>query len=138
MCGVPCILIILLWFRSYQWNDEFYFSVSRGHAIVGGSIMGHLTVKVRGTGRGRGPMKVLVRTDPANSVWPEMAGMLPKFAVRKEATDWALYTPHWLAVTVLAAMFVPTWIGKRFSLRTLLLATTFTAVLLGAIVYAIR
>jgi hypothetical protein len=45
---------------------------------------------------------------------------------------------HWFVsflITLLAAL---PWLPYRFSLRTLLIATTLVAVLLGAVIYAVR
>jgi glucose uptake protein GlcU len=46
--------------------------------------------------------------------------------------------PYWLAVVVLAAIGGAPWIKPHFSLRTLLIATTLVAVILGAVVLAAR
>jgi hypothetical protein len=136
-CGLPCIVFILLWFRSYKWNDEIYAPVTQNYAIAGGSIMGHLIVKFRDTRSARGPKQVIVRTDPADSIWPEMVGMFPEFAIRKERTDWGIYTPHWLPVVLFGVLFASVWIGRRFRLRTLLIGTTLIALALGIIAASI-
>jgi hypothetical protein len=47
-------------------------------------------------------------------------------------------TPHWLPILLSAALVAAPWLRWRFSLRTLLIATTLVAVVLGAIVYATR
>ena len=44
--------------------------------------------------------------------------------------------PHWFAVLAVTSLAVGPWIRWRFSLRTLLIATTLIAVVLGLIVYA--
>jgi hypothetical protein len=49
--------------------------------------------------------------------------------------------PYWFLVPLAAAFAIGPWVKRfkwHFSLRTLLIATTLVAVLLGAIVYAIR
>jgi hypothetical protein len=48
--------------------------------------------------------------------------------------------PHWFGVLVLAVLCVLTspLIRWRFSLRTLLIATTLIAVLLGAVIYTVK
>ena len=50
------------------------------------------------------------------------------------------YLPHSFPVILAALFAVIPWVpwSRRFSLRTLLIATTLLAMLLGAIVYAIR
>jgi hypothetical protein len=51
----------------------------------------------------------------------------------------SLIVPHWIPVSVTALFSVAPWIPcpKRFSLRTLLIATTLVAVGLGAISWAL-
>ena len=49
--------------------------------------------------------------------------------------------PYWCPTLLIAAFAVAPWIPQlswRFSLRTLLVATTLIAVGLGAVVYAVR
>jgi hypothetical protein len=53
----------------------------------------------------------------------------------------AWFIPYWFLVLVSATLTAISWLpwwSKRFSLRTLLIATTLVAVVLGAIVYAVR
>jgi hypothetical protein len=46
--------------------------------------------------------------------------------------------PFWCLAVAFAALSVNPWICWRFTLRTLLMATTLVAVVLGLIVYAVR
>lgn len=46
--------------------------------------------------------------------------------------------PCWLSVTTAVAFILIGWIPERFTLRTLLVATTVVAVVLGAVVWSIR
>jgi hypothetical protein len=43
--------------------------------------------------------------------------------------------PHWFAIGIVTALIPVIWLRWRFSLRTLLIATTFVAVVLGLIVW---
>jgi hypothetical protein len=49
-----------------------------------------------------------------------------------------LVLPYWLVFFSVAALASAPWIHWRFSLRTLLIAMTLVAILLGLIVYAAR
>jgi hypothetical protein len=53
---------------------------------------------------------------------------------------WMVKAPHLFLMLFPAAMAMGPWIrwSRRFTLRTLLIATTLVAVVLGAIVYAVR
>jgi hypothetical protein len=46
--------------------------------------------------------------------------------------------PFWFAIAIAAFVASAPWLSLRFTLRTLLIATTLIAVVLGAIVYAVR
>jgi hypothetical protein len=58
------------------------------------------------------------------------------FAYYEDGSVTALLAPHWFAALVFAALAAIPWISRswRFSLRTLLIATTLVAVGLGVIV----
>jgi hypothetical protein len=62
------------------------------------------------------------------------------FNLDNDADSTAIYLPDWFAILTVSALSAVPWIrwSKRFSLRTLLIATTLVAVVLGAIVYAVR
>jgi hypothetical protein len=47
-----------------------------------------------------------------------------------------LYLPYWFLVGASVAMATASWLTWRFSLRTLLIATTLVTVLLGLVVWA--
>jgi hypothetical protein len=63
------------------------------------------------------------------------------FGVIRRSNSLTLWMPNWLLVLVFATLAAVPWLpwwSKRFSLRTLLIATTLIAVILGAIVYAAK
>jgi hypothetical protein len=131
--GLPCILLIMRWARSYTWYDSAYLPLSQGYAIAAGSIAGNTAWRIRYSSNG--PALTIVTIKRTDSVWPEIAGMLPSFSLRKEGSDWAINTPHWLPVTIFAVLFASIWIRKRFTLRGLLITTTMVAVVLRLIVW---
>ena len=49
-----------------------------------------------------------------------------------------IYFPHWALVLFFAVIAILPWFRWRFSLRTLLIATTLVAVVLGLAVYLVR
>jgi hypothetical protein len=57
-----------------------------------------------------------------------------------EGSERVIFIPYWFPVLILAAMAAFPWIrwSKRFSLRTLLIAMTVVAALLGAVVWAVK
>ena len=54
------------------------------------------------------------------------------------STFTAIGLPHWFALVVVALLATSPWLSYRFSLRTLLIATTLVAVVLGLIVWSAR
>ena len=57
------------------------------------------------------------------------------FEWNSDATSSILYIPFWFLVMLSAAVGTIPWLTYRFSLRTLLIATTLVAVVLGLIVW---
>ena len=76
---------------------------------------------------------------------PEWAGQRNRHGFRYSVYSdgsWHVWSPLWVVGMLLAAAVAPfaalPWLPWRFSLRTLLIATTLVAVALAAIVYASR
>jgi hypothetical protein len=65
-------------------------------------------------------------------------GIVPGFGAGGRVPNYLLMFPHWFLVLLSAAFATAPWIRWRFSLRTLLIATTLVAVVLGLIVWAAR
>jgi hypothetical protein len=136
--GILCLLLIALWVRSYWWVDSVRFPISRSSNLGGWSVEGTIAV-IKGT-HDPGFFNVpgrMVRHHVVNRRvldnrpqirrgnhgpfgFGVMAGNIP-------------YAPHWFFVFVLSVLAILPWI-RRFSLRTLLIATTLVAVVLGVIV----
>jgi hypothetical protein len=112
-CGIACVLLVVLWVRSYRQPEEF-----RKYAYVGGwtrvtSNMGY--------------------------VQKHSFRIVGGSHLKLEESN--LYLPYWLPTVLIAALAAMPWVRQlrwRFSLRTLLIATTLVAVVLGAIVWTVR
>jgi hypothetical protein len=149
ICGIACLLLIVLWVRSYWWGDSLtvnqsntsYFGLvsmstdtifvsSRGR--VGGiwnGASGLLTPSWKFTG---GP--ITVEDDE-----PGILGF--SFTNAPLGLGRNFSVPYWFLVVISAAIGGVSWLPwwpNRFSLRTLLIATTLVAVVLGLIVWATR
>jgi hypothetical protein len=131
-CGVASLLLIVLWFRSFDAATTYYGRVSGTHAVE--------LISQRGfTG--------LVLFDPSitphsyRARWGlqtvELTFAEPHwdFGIRSESDRYLqLMVPWWLIVLIVAVSpFVALTIRWRFSLRTMLIATTVVAVALGGI-----
>jgi hypothetical protein len=135
-CGVACVLLVLLWVRSY-WTWDIV-SYDRPPAFVAiNSLRG--CVQFNGAKNPSRNMDVGWR-----STSKSIEGRFPHFATTfgfawlSSATSISVTVPHWLLISAnFAIAFLP-WLPWRFSLRTLLIATTLLAVVLGLIVAVLR
>jgi hypothetical protein len=146
-CLIACVLLIALWVRSYWENDMGYFPLSTHRMVVLGSDSGSIGVSsylpialqntrpwrtgIVLTGWGRLTLRI---THPRDRTYPY-------FAAGSDDIYLHVRFPHWIAVffasTLAALPWLPWW-SKRFSLRTLLIATTLVAVVLGLAVWSIH
>lgn len=151
VCGIACVLLIVLWWRSCFLFDKVSFG-TRQSAIIVESLRSELQVQfVSTTGEFADPHYGIHTEDAPegnnNYHGPEQwcagefgLGLNIPDEVNSQWTYSLVRCPHWfLAIASAIAAFIP-WSKQRlrFSLRTLLIATTLVAVVLGAIVYAVR
>ncbi len=128
--GVICVLLIVLWVRSYLRLDMFSYqdqrlSSHRGYIVINGvfdfdnpvDYFKSQSLKLFGG-------KISLQSFTGEIAWDHSAVAIP---------DWDVVAP----VILLSVMSWIRW-SKRFSLRTLLIATTLVALVLGAIMWTIR
>ena len=131
-----CVLLIALWVRSYYLLDK-----------VHGTAFGRLLI----IQSGQGGLRILAASCPVTIAWridsvplANSHEPIPESQLEFDrtftgtATNYLVMLPHaFLMLWALVAAVSP-WIRwtKRFSLRTLLIATTLVAVLLGIVVAA--
>jgi hypothetical protein len=141
VCGQMAVLLIMLWVRSY-WVIEGVEHCGRTSSdATGVSICSNHGTLVF--------TKLTVLNNSIDSI--DFTGWLyetarPEFTTKRQF-DWefsgngfSLQFPTWLlAILIAAGSWIP-WLEPKwkFSLRTLLIATTLIAVVLGLIVYAAR
>jgi hypothetical protein len=131
-CGVACLLLIVLWLRSFDAATTYYGRVGGTHAVE--------LISQRGfTG--------LVLFDPSDTPqsyrarWGLRTVKLTfaepqwDFGMRTQSDRYLqLMVPWWFIVLIVAVSpFVALTIRWRFSLRTMLITTTLFAVTLGGI-----
>jgi hypothetical protein len=125
-----CVLLIVLWVRSYWRLDilekRIGFETYQISSVKGRIAIAHLDR----TQIGKSYLSV-VAGDAAD--WRK--GGVLGFAYYEDGFVTALIAPHWLPALIFAAIAVIPWILRslHFSLRTLLVATTLVAVMLGFI-----
>ena len=124
--GILCLLLIALWVRSY-WRCDVIERSSVGISSTVGVVQFAAISPPSYIGWRR-------TSDPVSDAFGDM----PWFAFHSEPSLWCINAPHWLLILVLSTVAAALWMRSRFSLRTLLIAMTVVAVVLGAVVYAVK
>jgi len=151
--GVACLLLIVLWVRSWDKRDELYVNYFGTRSVGGWSWYGRIIVsahaKTKATERfvtyvesGKPP-----RGSATPSEWRVIRDKAERhlgydrhfFAIDSRSAHCVLF-PHWFLVASTAVFTAAPWLQPnwRFTLRTLLIATTLVAVGLGWLVYMLR
>jgi hypothetical protein len=116
VCGIICLLLMVLWLRSYSRFESLILPGDNSVTV----LMGRAYVNER-----------FQLSDNVVARLPRRSGMaIP------QADGTAI--PLWSAVLVAAILIVCPWLRWRFSLRTLLIAITLVAAGLGLIVWAAK
>jgi hypothetical protein len=139
-CGIVCLLVIVLWVRSYWRADQPLIYMPHGYSLMGYSIAGRFSLSFVSYVEDTSDLGFAFHSDEVL----ESASDIPVFHFHKTVysaggwTEWTVYMPHWFCIMLSAAAATIPWIrwSNRFSLRTLLIATTLVAVVLGAVVWA--
>jgi hypothetical protein len=149
-CLIACVLLIGLWVRSYWWNDSAIGPISRTRILVSFSSLGRLG------GRLDDPTKFaagwhFIHSSHAKRLKEDEEDLRSAGVVvsKPKPTSWPVFGQCWdsnfrvahgLVVLFFATLGIVAapFIKWRFSLRTLLIATTLVAVVLGLIVWAVR
>ncbi len=135
VCGMLCLLLILLWVRSY-WRFDYLCRLNRTPVYIGiESDTGlialtwiDLRLRPRATQNlAPGWTHSVLRPAVADNT-------RRRFQLASMSGFLQVVFPHWLLVIPTAAAATSPWLPRSFSLRTLLIATTLVAVVLGLIV----
>ncbi len=149
--GLAAVLLCVLWARSYWWMDNLYVKVPdpQRNLVISSGLGGTIWYTNQYPSWSPVWTHTYWRTQ-SNTVAAEMEGLevnwfynlysfeFFSFPAREPYWSRQLILPHWLLIAAFTAIAVAPWIHWRFSLRTLLLATTLVAVVLGLIVWAVR
>jgi hypothetical protein len=136
-CGIACVLLIVLWVRSYTPTDELKLPIGFLHFAHFDTYHGELRVLsfVTSTPRGFDYDHVDV-ADLGNTPYAKR-----RFYFARPENSWGifeLWLPFWFLSLVGTGIAVLPWLPWRFSLRTLLIATTIVAVVLGLVVWSLH
>ena len=139
--GIVCLLLIVMWVRSYKFIDNASLVFPSSHRYQVSSTDGRLLFFYSWN-----------QTEPdfLGPSWftydSSMKGYFPErrnfigFGLERIGNNTVLLTcPHWFATIVFAGLAaLPGFGWRRFSLRTMLIVLTLAAVGLGWFVYALR
>jgi hypothetical protein len=129
-CGIICLLLIVLWVRSYWWMD--CTSLLRKYSLT--SFRGDIFIEKPVVINYSGPNPSQVSFSPGRYGISSLPSDLPGLIIGKGG--WTF--PYWLPIVSTIAVCAAPWLPFRFSLRTLLIALTLVAGVLGAIIYSAR
>jgi hypothetical protein len=150
-CGIVCLLLVALWVRSYWWSDIVSYRRDKVTMYRAYSDDGLVIVRDSST-------RLLLMHDPPDIGWtlrttwsrkqsreeartPLIKRVFRRFYWSGWSGTFELLMPYWLSLMLGSALGAAPWLfsfGWRFSLRTLLIATTLVAVGLGVVIVAAR
>jgi hypothetical protein len=145
--GLAAVFLIVLWVRSYEWRDRIVIPLRTPRFLRVDSNHGKVEFETYGQGMGEMSFSITAISHvDITAAWDRSFPTVPQPVDRKQwrwesrTGRFFVYLPHWSLVTILAALAVVPWIRwpRRFTLRTLFVATTLVAVLLGVVVGAVR
>ncbi len=142
-CGVVCILLVVLWVRSYWWHmsgqtgfaspTNFIVMSYRGEVVVkyvnhSNDIWTWTTTPAKNAG--------IYNNVPLYKSWEVLNAIGIGISHVQDGIIVALN--YWLAILITTGCIFISYLKPRFSLRALLIASTLVAVLLGAVVLSSR
>jgi hypothetical protein len=135
LCGLACILLIALWVRSY-WRHDYLYHLNKTVDYIGiesdAGIISFTRLDLQVYPRSTQQMAEGWTHDilPLNS----SSSNPKKFQMDHTSGFLLVVFPNWSLIIPLAALAAAPWI-RRFSLRTLLVATTLVALVLGVTIW---
>jgi hypothetical protein len=131
--GILCLLLIVLWVRSYSSYD--FVKVMPTAGLVSG-----VGVVMADTVDHHWFHNSLLETESVrhNDIDERRSGFWGFGYNIWQDGDWQVWAPHWFVVIITVCVGAAPWWSLRFSLRTLIIAMTVVAVALGLIVFSMQ
>ena len=129
-CGIACVLLIVLWVRSRYAYDGIIGPLP-GSGFFMMSRSGGLGAAIHRKKWARGWSVYSVRAQEVKLPYHTALGFVEYMV---DAEVYRVRLPNWCLILISVAFAAVPWMQMRFSLRTLLIATTLVAVALGLIV----
>jgi hypothetical protein len=133
VCGIACLLLIALLVRSFRSTDAIHGDLC-GHYLILCSSGDNFFVVAHTIPPGGIPNIWRYTQPPVTNLRPQITW----FNFAMHANPVTLSFPQWIPIALTATLAVIPWARLgRFSLRTLLIATTLIAVVLRLTVWAV-
>jgi|SRR3954454_1021012 hypothetical protein len=142
--GLSAVLLIVLWVRSYWCNDAYNSPTHGNHFFICQSIRGKLLVGIEETLHLKLRQGWGILHEPLEKVNPPTLNKeTGETNLDRIGASWIyssnrflVLLPHWVFAMIFASFAALWYWPEQFSLRTLLVATTLVAVVLGLAAYA--
>jgi hypothetical protein len=151
-CGIASVLLIVLWVRSHSGAETVAFGRGPRPRIAVMSSPGEVALASLNNSFDDGIYPRLMfdwaeSPDYPYSRWNK--SFYPRITERQlpskarfrwvsHRSSWYICAPYWFLSLVAVGLAGVPWMRFHFTLRTLLIATTLVALVLGAIVWAVR
>jgi hypothetical protein len=127
VCGLVCLLLVLLWVRSY-WRIDYVAVFRGGDAFGMDSVCG--TVRPFFQNNGGWSDSSTYTNDRLGDMWDHYTP--PAFSWNNRLPAYlAGSCPHWFLAVIAVIFAAAPWLKWRYRVGTLLIATTLVAVVLG-------
>ena len=144
-CAAACVLLVVLWVRSYWWMDSAWNVIPAFGTTNLVSDLGDVRASSDTSSAASTPSGWKVwsyeQADSTSAAVRLRPWVRSRFTWKASAGRCSVSAPHWSLVMISATAASLPWINRlrwRFSLRTLLIATTLVAAVLGLVVYFMR
>lgn len=126
-CGLVCVLLVVLWVQSF-WSGNELQGVIGSKRLQLDSATGRVWAYIYPDALSLNPNRAWVRY----RLWPPPQPPHEWYFGRLKAGEFKISLPAWIPLVLMATLPTAPWIAlRRFSLRTLLIAITLAAVVLG-------
>jgi hypothetical protein len=152
LCIVAYLLLLLNWVQSCSGLTSTLFDWSLHRRVLVASLKGEIGIgyvndSVNFAASPRAILGILEQpnhpyTNANKTAYSRVTGrqvpFTPHFRWKASQYGWYVSAPYWCLTLFAVALAAVPWIRWRFGLRTLLIATTLAAVVLGLVAYLMR
>jgi hypothetical protein len=131
--GIAAVLLVVLWVRSYSGVDGFLVPRTNSCGLRLASFHGRIGGEPDDTATEWRWLSETVNLDGFD--WVKWDRATPRWILKNDGT---ISVPHWFPISIAGILSAAQWLPRRFTVRTLLIATTLVAVGLGLIVWLSR